>query len=142
MLRLLLPFLLLCLSALAQNPTGSPEDVLAGINIHSMHIADVQKIYGQQEAVYAVPPGPYPEGTKLYKWGRLTVTLKVLTEPSINGEVIRAIQVEGQGEPGDKPINKTGRGLKLKAKATDVKKIYGVDPAGPETSVHWPDVQP
>jgi hypothetical protein len=123
----------------AQSTSGPTEVSLAGINIKTMRIADVQKIYGQQEAIYAVPPDPYPQGTKLYKWGRLTVTLKAMTEPSVNGEIIRAIEIQGEGEPGDKPINKTGRGLKLGAKSKDIQKIYGVEPATPETKIQWPD---
>jgi hypothetical protein len=62
-----------------------------------------------------------------------------MTEPSVNGEIIRAIEIQGEGEPGDKPINKTGRGLKLGAKSKDIQKIYGVEPATPETKIQWPD---
>ena len=76
--------------------TGAPERVLAGINLQQMKIPEVQKMYGPQEAMYAVPPDPYPPGTRLYKWGRLTVTLKVLTEPAPNGEVIRVVEVSGE----------------------------------------------
>ena len=104
------------LAQTAPNASGPPESVLAGIDPYHTTIADIQKMYGLQEAVFAIPPNPYPPGTKLYKWGRLTVTLKVLTEPSAQGEAIRAIEVEGEGEPGDKAINKTGRGLRLGAK--------------------------
>lgn len=104
-----------------------------------MHIADVQKLYGPQEAMFAVPPNPYPEGTKLYKWGRLTVTLRVLTEPSPKGGVIKAVDVQGEGAPGDNPINKTGRGLKLGAKVAEVKKLYGVEAATGSTKLQWSD---
>lgn len=125
--------------AFAQAATGPPETVLAGINIRAMKTSDVQKLYGQQDAVYAVPPDPYPVGTKLYRWGRLTLTLKVMTEPSPAGEAIRAIEIAGEGEPQDKPINKTGRGLKLGAKSTDVKKLYGVDAANGLATIKWSD---
>jgi hypothetical protein len=123
----------------APNASGQPESVLAGIDIHHADIAGIQKMYGQQDAMYGVPPNPYPPGTKLYKWGRLTVTLKVLTEPSAPGEIIRAIEVEGEGEPGDKAINKTGRGLKLGAKAAEIKKLYGVEAADGSATIKWDD---
>jgi hypothetical protein len=126
-------------SQTAPNAIGQPETSLAGIDPHHTTIADIQKLYGLQEAMIAVPPNPYPEGTRLYKWRRLTATLKVLTEPSPNGEVIRAIEVAGEGEPGDQPINKTGRGLKLGAKAAEIKKLYGIEPAKGETTIKWPD---
>ena len=137
--QLLAAVLLSCSFAAAQTATGPPETVLAGIDLRHTTIAAIQKLYGQQDAMYAVPPDPYPQGTKLYKWGRLTVTLRVLTEPSPQGEVIKAVQVEGQGEPNDKPINKTGRGLKLSAKASEINKIYGREPSGAETKIQWPD---
>ncbi|MGZ4815575.1 MAG: hypothetical protein ACXVZV_09215 [Terriglobales bacterium] len=140
MLKQLLAAILLCCSFLAaQTATGSPETVLAGIDIRHTTIPGIQKLYGQQDAMYAVPPDPYPQGTKLYKWGRLTVTLKVLTEPSPQGDVVKAIEVEGEGEPQDKPINKAGRGLKLGAKASDIKKLYGVDSSNGETKIQWLD---
>lgn len=123
----------------AQTATGPPETGLAGINIRAMKISDVQKLYRQQDAMYAVPPDPYPAGTKLYKWGRLTLTLKVMTEPSPAGEVIRAIEIDGEGEPQDKPINKTGRGLKLGAKIAEIKKLYGVDLANGLATIKWND---
>ena len=135
--------LLLCSMLLAGqvtlDTTGEPETILAGIDPHHTTIAAVQQKYGLQEAIFAVPPDPYPEGTKLYKWGRLTVTLKVLTEPSAKGEVIRAVSVEGDGEPGDQAINKTGRGLKLGAKASEIKKLYGAEPANGQTRLQWKD---
>ncbi len=137
--RMFLLALLFSFAATAQTVSGTPEDTLAGIHIRQMKIADVQKMYGQQDAIYAVPPDPYPQGTKLYKWGRLTVTLKVLTEPTGNNEVIRAVEVEGQGQPGDKPMNKTGRGLKLDAKENDIQKLYGVVPSNGSTTIKWQD---
>jgi len=121
------------------NAIGPSESTLAAIDPHHTTIAAVQQMYGLQEAVFAVPPDPYPEGTKLYKWGRLTVTLKVLTEPSPVGEVLRAVSIEGQGEPGNKAINKTGRGLTLGAKASEIKKLYGVEPQNGAATIKWPD---
>ena len=141
--RLIFIFLLSTSFLAAQTATtlasGEPETVLAGINVRQMRILAVQKLYGEQEAMYAVPPNPYPEGTKLYKWGRLTVTLKVLTEPSTNGDVIHAIEIQGEGEPGDRAINKTGRGLKLGAKSGEVKKLYGLETTGGQTKIQWSD---
>jgi hypothetical protein len=128
-----------CSAQTASAPSGSPETVLAGIDIHHTTIASIEKTDGPHDAMYAVPPNPYPPGTKLYKWGRLTVTLKVLTEPKGSSEVIRAIEVEGEGEPGDKAINKTGRGLKLGAKAGDIHKLYGVDAANGSATLQWSD---
>src|SRR4051812_38731287 len=130
MFRPLIAAIVLCCSfASAQTAAGTPEPVLAGINIREMKIADVQKMYGPQDAVYGVPPDPYPQGSKLHKWGRLNMNLKVLTEPSRKGHIIKAIEVQGEGETQDKPINKTGRGLKLGAKSGDIKKIYGLEPS-------------
>lgn len=117
----------------------NPETTLAGINVRASRIADVQKLYGQQQSMYAVSQGGYPEGTKLYKWTRLTVTLKVLTEPAATGEVIRAIEVEGEGEPGKKAINLTGRGLSLGAKTGEIKKLYDVEPVSGSATIKWPD---
>jgi len=134
-----LSFCLLLLAQTASNISGAPETTLAGIDILHTTIPDVHKMYGEQEALYAVPPDPYPAGTKLYKWGRLTVTLKVLTEPSPSGEIIRAISVEGEGEPGKKPINRTGRGLSLGAKASEIKKLYGVEPEKGFATIKWAD---
>jgi len=135
--RLILLLVVSCSVVIAQ--TGLPETSLAGINLHQMRIADVQRLYGQQEAVYAVPPGRYPAGTKLYKWGRLTLTLKVLTEPLPTGEAIRAVEIQGEGEPGDKAINRSGRGLKLSSKSSEVKKLYGVDAIDGSTVIKWSD---
>lgn len=120
-------------------PSGPPETILAGINTRTNSIADVQKLYGQQQGMFAVNSGGYPEGTKLYKWSRLTVTLKVLTEPSTAGEAIRAIQVEGEGEPGKKPINRTGQGLSLGDKAGKIKEVYDTEPVNGSATVNWPD---
>ncbi len=128
--------LLLAVTALAQNAPGTPETNLAGIEIHST-VADIQKLYGIQDAMLAIPPDPYPPGTKMYKWGRLTLTLKVLTEPSPTGEAIRVIQIEGEGERESHPISRTGRGLKLGDKPAAIKKIYGVAPSGDETKLQW-----
>ncbi len=136
-LALLLTSLLLAQTV--PNAAGQPESSLAGIDPNHTTIDAIQQMYGLQEAVFAVPPDPYPEGTKLYKWGRLTVTLKVLTEPSANGEVIRAISIEGEGEPGNKPIHKTGRGLKLGDKGSEIKKIYGVEPVNGQATMLWKD---
>jgi hypothetical protein len=118
---------------------GEPETVLAGIDVHHTTIAAIQKMYGPQDSMYAVPPNPYPAGTKLYKWGRLTVMLKVLTEPSDSGEIIRAIEIEGEGEPGDHAINKTGRGLKLGAKASEIDKLYAVGATNGTATLQWSD---
>lgn len=144
MLRRLFIIVLFGLATVAQVATapaaGEPESVLAGIDIRHMRIADVQKLYGEQQAMYAVTASPYRAGTKLYQWGRLTVTLKVLTEPTIkDGEVIRAIEIGGEGEPGDKAINKTGRGLKLGARGGEVKKIYGIGPIDGQRKIQWGD---
>ena len=134
--------LLFCPLVLAQtapNAGGAPETVLAGIDIHHTPLASIQKMYGQQDAMYGVPPDPYPPGTKLYEWRRLTVRLKVLTEPAGSGELIRAISVEGEGEPGKQPINQGGRGLKLGAKSSEIKKLYGVDPSSGPATIKWSD---
>ncbi len=122
-----------------ESPSGAPETTLSGINIRASSIADVQQLYGQQQSMLAVNSGGYPEGTKLYKWTRLTVTLKVLTEPSAKAEVIRAIQVEGEGEPGKKPINQTGSGLSLGDKASKIKDVDGTEPMDGSATVRWPD---
>ncbi len=123
-----------------QLAAGEPESVLAGIDIRHMRVADVQRLYGEQEAMYAVTADPYPAGTKLYKWGRLTVTLKVLTEPTVkDGNLIRAIAIQGEGDPANKAINKTGRGLKLGAKADEVRKLYGMHAGDGSTMIQWSD---
>lgn len=121
-------------AAFAQAP-GSPETVLAGIDIHHTKVADMMKLYGEPEGVYAAPE-PYPAGTRQYKWGRLTLTLMVLTEPSPTGDKITAIQIQGQGD--GKAISSTGRGLKLSDKPQRVKKLYSVDAVNPSTSLEWP----
>jgi len=142
MLKLFVSVLMLSCALTAQtapNATGSPETILAGIDIHHTTIPAIQSMYRQQDAMYGVPPDPYPPGTRLYKWARLTVTLKVLTEPAKGAEMIRAISIEGEGEPGDKAINKTGRGLKLGAKSGEVKKLYGVEPANGSATLKWDD---
>ena len=109
--------------------------MLAGIDIHQTKIADIEKLYGEPEGIFAAP-APFPVGTKQYKWGRLTLTLLVLTEPLSSGDQITAIQISGQGD--GKPISSTGRGLKLNDKEHEVKKIYGVEPSTPSTTLHWP----
>jgi hypothetical protein len=135
MFRSFLVSLLFSAAALAQAP-GQPETVLAGIDIHHTTIPGIITLYGQPEGIYAAP-APYPAGTKQYKWGRLTVTLKVLTEPTATGDAITAIQIDGDGD--GKPISRTGRGLKLGDKAQSIKKIYGVGPEGSSTTVQWPE---
>ena len=120
----------------ATQARGESETVLAGIDIFHSTIADIVKLYGPPEGVYAAPE-PYPAGTKQYKWGRLTVTLKVLTEPTKSGDQITAIQIDGEGD--GKPISRTGRGLKLNDKQQEIKKIYGVEPADSSATLEWPD---
>jgi hypothetical protein len=134
MWRYALILLLLVLPTMSQTQ-GSPETVLSGIDIRHTPIANVTKMYGEPEGVFAVP-APYPEGTKQYKWGRLTVTLLVLTQASASGDRISAIQAQGEGD--GKPISRTGRGLKLSDKSEMIKKIYGVGAESPETMIEWP----
>jgi len=129
-------------SAVAQSGRsvpGEPERSLAGINFTQTGTADIEKMYGAHSAMIAVTEEPYPAGTKLYKWGRLTVTLKVLTEPEAGHDVIRDIEVRGEGEPGNQLINRTGRGLKLGAKTSEIKKIYGIDGVSGANTLQWPD---
>ncbi len=133
--HLLVAMFLLSSASFAQEKTA-PETVLAGIDIFHTTIPDIIKLYGPPEGVYAAPE-PYPAGTKQYKWGRLTVTLRVLTEPSPSGDKINAIQIDGDGD--GKPITRTGRGLKLGEKADAIKKIYGVLPTGESTTLQWPN---
>jgi hypothetical protein len=121
--------------ALAQ-ASGQPETVLAGIDIHHATTADVIKLHGEPEGVYAAP-APYPPGTKQYKWGRLTVTLRVLTEPTPAGDKITVIQIDGDGDT--RPISRTGRGLRLGDKAQAIRKLYGVELDGSSTTLQWPD---
>jgi hypothetical protein len=129
-----LVFALLCpLAALGQS--GPPETVLAGIDIHHSRIADIVRMYGDPDGVYAAP-APYPSGTKQYKWGRLTLTLKVLTEPTPQGDAITAIQIEGEGD--GKAVSRTGRGLKLGDKIQSIKKFYGTDTDGGSATLTWP----
>jgi hypothetical protein len=134
MWRYALILLFVALPALSQTQ-GSPETVLSGIDIHHTLVADVTKMYGEPEGVFAVP-APYPEGTKQYKWGRLTVTLLVLTRTLASGDRISAIQIQGEGD--GKPISRTGRGLKLSDKSEIIKKLYGVEAKFPETTLEWP----
>ena len=134
MIRNLLVILLLCSAAVAQEK-NAPETVLAGIDILHTTIPDIIKLYGPPEGVFAAPE-PYPAGTKQYKWGRLTVTLRVITEPTPTGNKITAIQIDGDGD--GKPISRTGRGLKLGDKPAAIHKIYGIEPTGPSTTIQWP----
>jgi hypothetical protein len=127
---------LFCATAAAAQAPGSPETVLAGIDIHHTRIPDIIKLYGEPEAVYAAP-APYPAGTKQYKWGRLTVTLRILTAPTATGDTITATQIDGDGDT--KPISQTGRGLKLGDKAQAIKKLYGVELEGSSATLQWPD---
>ncbi len=134
MLRWLLP-ILFAVPALAQS-SSTPETVLANIDIHQTKIPAIIQMYGEPEGVYAAPD-PYPVGTKQYKWGRLTLTLRLLTEPGKDGDVIKTIQIEGQGD--GKPISRTGRGLKLGDKAQQIDKIYGASPQNSTARIEWPD---
>jgi hypothetical protein len=118
---------------LAQTP-GPPETVLAGVDIHQTKIPEIIRMYGEPEGVFAAP-APFPAGTKQYNWGRLTLTLLVLTEPSPSGDRITAIQISGEGD--GKPISSTGRGLKLDDKQQQIKKIYRVKSSGALTTLHW-----
>lgn len=129
--RYLLYVLLCSVAALAQS--GPPETTLAGIDLHQTHISAI-KMYGEPEGVYAAP-APYPAGTKQYKWGRLTVTLKILTEPTPQGDAITAIQIDGDGN--GKPISRTGRGLKLGDKPQQIIKLYGSAATGESTTLTW-----
>jgi hypothetical protein len=129
-----LVFTLVC-SVAALGQSNPPENVLAGIDIHHTRIADIVRMYGDPEGVYAAP-APYPSGTKQYKWGRLTLTLKVLTEPTPQGDAITAIQIEGDGD--GKAVSRTGRGLKLGDKSQSIKKFYGTETDGPSVTLTWP----
>ena len=136
MLRhLLLVILLLSTAALSQEK-AAPENVLAAIDIFHSTIPEIIKLYGPPEGVFAAPE-PYPVGTKQYKWTCLTVTLRVLTEPTPAGDRIAAIQIDGDGD--GKPISRTGRGLKLGEKAEAMRKVYGVEPSGQSTTIEWPN---
>lgn len=119
-------------------PSAPPETTLSGIKLRGS-IEDVQKLYGQQQFLLAVNSDGYPAGTKVYQWTRLTVTLKVLTEPSSSGESIRVIEVQGEGEPGKKAINRTGRGLSLGDKASKIKEVYDAEPVNSSANLKWPD---
>jgi hypothetical protein len=130
--RYVLFVLLGAAAVLAQS--GPPETALAGIDIHHTRIPDIIKIYGEPEGVYAAA-APYPAGTKQYKWGRLTVTLKILTEPTRQGDAITAIQIDGDGD--GKSISRTGRGLKLGDKPQQIKKLYGTGATGASTILTW-----
>jgi hypothetical protein len=127
-------FALLCCIA-ARGQSGPAETMLAGIDIHQTRISDIINLYGEPEGVYAAP-APYLAGTKQYKWGRLTVTLKVLTEPTPRGDSITAIQIDGDGN--GKPISETGRGLKLGDKPQSIKKVYGIEPTNSSANLTWP----
>lgn len=126
---------LISATAAAAQASGQPETILAGIDIHHSTIADAVKLHGEPEGVYAAP-APYPSGTKQYKWGRLTVTLRVLSEPTPTGDKITVIQIDGDGDT--RPISRTGRGLRLGDKAQTIKKLYGVELDGSSVTLQWP----
>jgi hypothetical protein len=124
---------LFALSAAAQ-AAEQPETILAGIDIFHTKISEIVVLYGQPDGVYGAP-APYLSGTKQYKWGRLTLVLKVLTEPTASGDAITAIQIEGEGD--DKPMSRTGRGLKLNDKAQRIQKVYGVEAVNSSARLAW-----
>jgi hypothetical protein len=131
----LLVVIVLAISAVAQS-SGEAETTLAGIDMFHTKVPEIIALYGQPDAVYGAP-APYPSGTKQYKWGRLTLILKVLTEPAASGDAITAIQIEGEGD--DKPMSRTGRGLKLNDKSQAIKKIYGVEAVNSSARLEWPN---
>jgi hypothetical protein len=145
--RTLILFLLIISSfTLAQpaafTPSGPPETSLAGIEIRQFKIEDAVRLHGKPDGIIGINQDPYPPGTKMYKWGRLTVTLHVLTQPVGQPpmETITAIQIKGQGDPQKSSISQTGRGLKLGSKASEIKKLYGDYRAdGPNVELAWPD---
>jgi hypothetical protein len=132
--KALFVFALLYATAAAAQASGQPETTLAGIDIHHSTIADAIKLHGEPEGVYAAP-APYPSGTKQYKWGRLTVTLRILTEPTPARDKITVIQIDGDGD--NRPISRTGRGLRLGDKAQTIKKLYGVELNGSSVTLQW-----
>jgi hypothetical protein len=133
---MLIFFLFFSLYSHAQSATGPPETSLAGIELGHTTIADIEKMYGKANVVSNAG------GTTLFQWQRLTVALTIATQfdpknPSDPSGTVISVAVQGEGD--NKPISRTGRGLKLGAKVSDVKKIYGVEANSGTTTLNWPN---
>jgi hypothetical protein len=129
-------FLFLALHVSAQQPTEPAETTLAGIELGRTTIADIEKMYGKANVVQSAGE------TTLFQWQRLTVTLTVATQfdsknPSNPSGTVISVAIQGQGD--NKEISRTGKGLKLGAKASDIRKVYGVQETQPSTTVTWPN---
>jgi hypothetical protein len=126
----------LSVAQLTATPSGTPETTLAGIELGRTTFAEIQKMYGKPNVSNSAG------GSTLFQWQRLTVTLTVATvfnpknphDP--NGTPI-SIAIQGEGDRENTPVNRSGRGLKLGAKASEVKKLYGVEAPSGTTNLTW-----
>ena len=130
--------LLLCCPALLADhlpackiAIGKPEHVLAGVNVYDDTIGEVIKRLGKPDHFTATTNADYPPGSgeRSYEWDRDGVRLRVGTQFRTDATTKKIVEsapmivdVWGEG-PGNLGI--TGRGLRLGADLTAIKKIYG-----------------
>lgn len=106
---------------------GKPETSLAGIDISKASIADVVRKIGKPDKVIRESrlSGAATEATEYY-WERSGVRLLVKAYGE-NGkgsrEYLAVIEAEGPGFPGG--LGRTGAGLKLGDRLSDLRHIYG-----------------
>jgi hypothetical protein len=131
--------LVLCSLSRAQSlaaASGPPETSLAGIELGHSTIADIGKMYGKPNVIQS------SGSITLFQWQRLTVTLTVATTYDANNPANSdakpvSIAIQGEGDPEKRGISRTGRGLRLGAKDSDVKKIYGIDVKKGSNTLTW-----
>jgi hypothetical protein len=101
---------------------GKPEKQLAGINLASDKIADIIKRHGKPSKIEKQPS---PDDLDMcdYYWIKAKAKLHVLVVRSAGLEYISLIEIEGSVNK--KGIGRTGRGLKIGDRLSDLRRIYG-----------------
>jgi hypothetical protein len=101
---------------------GKPEKQLAGIHIERNTVADVIKRYGKPTKIEK-QPSPADLDMSDYYWTAAKAKLHVLVVRSAGIEYIGLIEVEGSGD--STLIRRTGRGLRIGDRLSDLTRIYG-----------------
>jgi hypothetical protein len=105
---------------------GQPETTLARINLKDASIGKIIKLYGQPtELKREEQPLPNSSGSIDYYWRRRGLNLHVQTEFAIEHPGWKPVVLLEVGVGTSHKAGKTGDGLKLGDKLSDLRRIYG-----------------
>ncbi|MDQ3799589.1 MAG: hypothetical protein M3384_09075 [Acidobacteriota bacterium] len=102
-----------------------PEKKLAGISLERSRVSDVVEMYGEPPCVIKRESAGYADSYDYY-WYPDGVTLHVFVESGkelAGNSYISMIEIEGSAA--NAPTARTGAGLELGAKLSELKRIYG-----------------